>query len=87
MTPHWVGMIGTGLVVVAFLFLIGVLLRQRKAGALSFGATVLNMTASLSLLGYAILRQDNMFIFVMGFQLAAVLVILVLKIHYQNPAA
>ena len=87
MTPHWVGMIGTALVMVAFLFQIGILLKHHKAGGLSIGSSVLNMTASGSLLAYAMLREEWMFTIVMGFQLAATFLILVLNLIYRNRTA
>jgi uncharacterized protein with PQ loop repeat len=84
MTPHWVGMLGTALVMVAFVFQIAILVRKRKAGGLSIGSSVLNMTASASLLAYALLRDEPMFIIIMGFQLVATLVILILNFNYRN---
>ena len=84
MTPHWVGMLGTALVMVAFVFQIAILVRKRKAGGLSIGSSVLNVTASTSLLAYALLRDEPMFIIIMGFQLAATLVILILNFNYRN---
>lgn len=87
MTPHWVGMLGTALVMVAFVFQIAILVRKRKAGGLSIGSSVLNMTASASLLAYALLRDEPMFIIIMGFQLAATLVILILNFNYRNRTA
>lgn len=86
MTPHWVGMIGTALVILAFVFQIGILLKTRRAGGLSIGSSVLNMTASGSLFAYAMLREESMFTIVMGFQLAATLSILVLNLLYRNRA-
>lgn len=87
MTPHWVGMLGTALVMVAFVFQIAILVRKRKAGGLSIGSSVLNVTASTSLLAYALLRDEPMFIIIMGFQLAATLVILILNFNYRNRTA
>ena len=87
MAPHWVGMLGTALVMVAFVFQIAILVRKRKAGGLSIGSSVLNVTASASLLAYALLRDEPMFIIIMGFQLAATLVILILNFNYRNRTA
>ena len=87
MTPHWVGMTGTALVMVAFVFQIAILVRKRKAGGLSIGSSVLNMTASTSLLAYALLRDEPMFSVIMGFQLVATLVILILHLIYRNRTA
>lgn len=87
MTPHWAGLFGTALVMVAFVFQIGTLLKKRKAGGLSVGASALNMTASGSLLAYAMLRHELMFTVVMGFQLAATLSILALNFLYRNRSA
>ena len=87
MTPHWVGTIGTGLVMAAFVFQIAILLRKRKAGGLSIGSSILNMTASSSLLAYALLRNEPMFTLIMGFQLAATFFILCLHLIYRNRTA
>ena len=50
-------------------------------------SNALNMTASGVLFLYALLRGDLIFIAVMGFQLAAAIVIFVLNILYQGDAA
>ena len=86
-TPHWVGMVGTTLIMLAFVPQIALLLRTRRAGALSVKSNALNATASGVLLGYALLRGDLIFIAVMGFQLAAAIVIVVLNIVYRGDAA
>ena len=84
MTPHWVGMVGTALIMAAFVPQIAVLLKTRRAGALSVKSNALNMTASISLFAYAFLRDDVIFVITMGFQLAAAIVILVLNIRYRD---
>jgi uncharacterized protein with PQ loop repeat len=86
-TPHWVGIVGTTLIMLAFVPQIALLLRTRRAGALSVKSNALNATASGVLLGYALLRGDLIFIAVMGFQLAAAIVIVVLNILYRGDAA
>jgi len=86
-TPHWVGLVGTTLIMLAFVPQIALLLRTRRAGALSVKSNALNATASAVLLGYALLRGDLIFIAVMGFQLAAAIVIVVLNILYRGDAA
>ena len=80
-------MLGTALVMAAFLLQISILVRKRRAGALSVKAGVLNLTFSASILGYAILRGDEIFVVVMAFQLAANLVILALLLRYRNNVA
>ena len=87
MTPHWVGILGTALIMLAFVPQIALLLRTRRAGALSVKSNALNATASGVLFGYALLRGDLIFIAVMGFQLAAAIVIVVLNILYRGDAA
>ena len=77
-------MLGTALVMAAFLLQISILVRKRRAGALSVKSGVLNLTSSASILGYAILRGDEIFVIVMAFQLAANLVILALLLLYRN---
>ena len=86
-TPQWVGMAGTTLIMLAFVPQIALLLRTRRAGALSVKSSALNATASGVLLGYALLRGDVIFIAVMGFQLAAAIVIVVLNILYRGDTA
>ena len=86
-TPHWVGMVGTALIMLAFVPQIALLLRTRRAGALSVKSNALNAAASGVMLGYALLRGDVIFIAVMGFQLAAAIVIVVLNILYRGDAA
>ena len=85
--PHWVGIVGTALVMLAFVPQIALLLRTRRAGALSVKSSALNLTASGVLFGYALLRGDLIFTAVTGFQLAASIVIIVLNILYQGDAA
>jgi uncharacterized protein with PQ loop repeat len=87
MTPHWVGLVGTGLIMLAFVPQITLLLKTRRAGALSVKSNVLNSTASAVLFVYAMLRGDVVFIFVMGFQLVAVIVVLILNIIYRGGKA
>ena len=87
MTPHWVGIAGTTLVMLAFVPQIALLLRTRRAGALSVKSNSLNATASGVLLAYALLRGDLIFIAVTAFQLAAAIVIVVLNILYRGDAA
>ena len=84
MTPHWVGMVGTALVMAAFVPQISLLLKSKKVGALNLKSTMLNMMATLSLFAYAIVRDNTIFIVTLGFQLAAAIVILVLNIRYQD---
>jgi lipid-A-disaccharide synthase-like uncharacterized protein len=84
MTPHWVGMIGTALIMAAFVPQIVVLLKTRRAGALSVKSNALNLAASISLFAYAFLRDDMIFIITMGFSLTATIVILVLNIRYRD---
>ncbi len=82
--PHWVGIVGTALVMFAFVPQIVLLLRTRRAGALSIKSNILNTTASGVLFAYALLRSDLIFITVMGFQLAAAILIVVLNIRYRG---
>lgn len=85
MTPHWVGMVGAALIMAAFVPQIALLLKTRRAGALSVKSNALNMTATISLFGYAVLRDDMIFVVTMGFQLAAAIVILALNIRFRRP--
>jgi uncharacterized protein with PQ loop repeat len=83
--PHWVGLVGTALIMAAFVPQISVLLKTRRAGALSVKSNVLNVTASTSLFLYAVLRDDMTFVITMGVQLVAGIVIVVLNIRYREP--
>jgi uncharacterized protein with PQ loop repeat len=71
----------------AFVPQIALLLRTRRAGALSVRSNVLNTTASGVLCAYALLRGDVIFITVMGYQFVAAIVILVLNIRYRGGRA
>jgi uncharacterized protein with PQ loop repeat len=82
--PHWVGIAGTALIMIAFVPQIVLLLRTRRAGALSIKSNVLNATASALLFAYALLRGDMVFSVVMGYQLACALFIVVLNISYRG---
>ena len=70
----------------AFVPQIALLVRTRRAGALSVKSNALNATASGVLFGYALLRGDLIFIVVMGVQLAATAVIFALNILYRGDA-
>jgi uncharacterized protein with PQ loop repeat len=84
--PHWVGILGTALVMLAFVPQIVLLLRTRRAGALSIKSNALNVTASGLLFAYALLRGDTIFTIVMTYQLAAAIVIVVLNVRYRDGA-
>jgi uncharacterized protein with PQ loop repeat len=84
LTPHWVGLLGTALIMIAFVPQIVLLLRTRRAGALSIKSNILNTTASGLLFAYALLRGDIIFSVVMGYQLACALLIVVLNIAYRG---
>jgi len=82
--PHWVGIVGTALIMLAYVPQIALLLRTRRAGALSVKSNVLNATASGLLFAYALLRGDLIFTIVMGYQLAAIIVIVMLNVRYRG---
>jgi uncharacterized protein with PQ loop repeat len=86
-TSHWVGIVGTGLIMLAFVPQIALLLKTKSAGALSVKSNVLNTTASGVLFAYALLRGDLIFIAVMAFQLVAAIVIVVLNVRYRGDPA
>ena len=86
MTPHWVGIVGTGLVMLAFVPQIVLLLRTQRAGALSVKSNILNVSASGLLFAYALMRGDLIFNIVMAYQLVAALVVVVLNIRYRDAA-
>jgi uncharacterized protein with PQ loop repeat len=86
-TPHWVGIVGSALIMLAFVPQIALLLRTRRAGGLSVRSNVFNTTASAVLFAYALLRADVVFIAVMAYQLAAAILILVLNIVYRGERA
>ncbi len=82
--PHWVGIVGTALIMLAYVPQIALLLRTRRAGALSVKSNALNATASGLLFAYALLRGDLIFTIVMGYQLAAIIVIVMLNVRYRG---
>ena len=82
-TPHWVGVAGTVVVMFAFVPQIALLVRTRRAGALSVKSSALNTAASSVLFAYALLRGDLIFIAVMAYQLVAAILIIVLNIRYR----
>jgi len=82
--PHWVGIVGTALIMLAYVPQIALLLRTRRAGALSVKSNALNATASGLLFAYALLRGDLIFTVVMGYQLAAIIVIVMLNVRYRG---
>jgi len=82
--PHWVGIVGTALNMFAFVPQIELLLKTHHAGALSVRSNVLNAAASGLLFAYAWLRGDLIFIVVMGYQLAASALIVVLNVLYRD---
>ena len=84
MLPHWVGIVGTVLIVLAYVPQITLLLSTRRAGALSLKSNALNATASGLLFAYALLRGDLIFSLVMGYQLAATILIVVLNTLYRG---
>jgi uncharacterized protein with PQ loop repeat len=78
--PHWVGIVGTALIMLAYVPQITRLLRTRRTDALSVKSNILNAAASGLLFMYALLRGDLIFILVMGYQLAAAIVIIALNV-------
>lgn len=78
--PHWVGIVGTALIMLAYVPQITRLLRTRRTDALSVKSNILNVAASGLLFMYALLRGDLIFSLVMGYQLAAAIVIILLNV-------
>ena len=75
MTIHWLGYMGTALVIVAYLPQISHLITERCSAGLSVRAYVMWVTSAVLLLTYAISLGDGVFIALQTYQLVATAVI------------
>jgi uncharacterized protein with PQ loop repeat len=81
---NWAAWIGTALTMIAFVPQIMVLARQRRAGALSGQSLGLDVVAGATLLVYAVVQRERVFVVVLAFQLACSLAILALGLAYRT---
>jgi len=75
METKWLGIVGTGLVILAYLPQLIHLVKERCSAGLSIGAYVIWSVAALLLLIYAISRNDPVFIALQTYQVAATILI------------
>ncbi|HSG78427.1 MAG TPA: PQ-loop repeat-containing protein [Acidimicrobiia bacterium] len=81
MAIEWLGFMGTGLVMAAYVPQVAHLLRARCAGGVSLGAYLVWSTAAILLLTYAIASGDPVFIALQGYQLVTLASISLLSIR------
>jgi uncharacterized protein with PQ loop repeat len=79
MSFQWLGFIGTGLVVVAYLPQIAHLIRARCTAGVSLWAYLVWSVSAVLLFTYAITTADPVFIALQGYQLLATAAIFVLS--------
>ena len=79
MSVHWLGYVGTGLVIVAYLPQIRHLVRERCSAGVSSGAYLLWGVAAMLLLSYAVARGDPVFTALQLYQVAAAIAICLLS--------
>lgn len=79
-TPHWIGIIGTLLVMAAFVAQIRMLRSNPDSDGLSISANVMGMTSSISLFVYALMQGNLIFEITTGFQIFATVAILALNL-------
>lgn len=84
MSLQWIGFIGTGLVVVAYLPQVAHLVRARCASGVSLGAYLVWSLAATLLLAYAIVTADAVFIALQGYQLLALTAIFILAFRHKD---
>lgn len=81
---EWLGYIGTGLVIVAYLPQIVHLTKEGCTAGISINAYLTWASASVLLLSYAIHQRDPVFIALQGYQLLVTTAILVLSYRHRG---
>ena len=75
MNHEWLGMVGTGLVILAYLPQVSHLIKEKCSAGLSVGAYLVWTLAAVLLLVYAIGKSDLVFIALQAYQVVATLLI------------
>ena len=81
---HWLGILGTALVVVAYVPQMTHLMKMRCGEGVSLAAYVLWCSSSLLLCVYAVIAEEPIFIALQGYHAAACGVILFFGARYRN---
>lgn len=81
---HWLGILGTALVIIGYVPQIRHLLVERCGAGISLGAYTLWCSASTLLFVYAIIADEPVFIALQGYHAVACALILGLSIKYST---
>jgi uncharacterized protein with PQ loop repeat len=81
---HWLGTIGTALVIIAYIPQIRHLLVARCGAGVSLGAYVIWCSASTLLCVYAIIADEPIFVLLQGYHAVACALILGLSVKYKG---
>lgn len=84
MSIQWLGFLGTGLVIVAYVPQVAHLLRARCAAGVSLWAYLVWSVSAALLLGYAITTRDPVFVVLQAYQLLALALIYLLSRRHQG---
>jgi uncharacterized protein with PQ loop repeat len=82
--PHWLGIIGTVLTIIAYVPQITHLLVMRCGEGVSLGAYALWCAASTLLCVYAVIAKEPIFIVLQGYHAAACAIIFFYGARYRN---
>jgi uncharacterized protein with PQ loop repeat len=81
---HWLGILGTALVVVAYVPQMTHLMKMRCGEGVSLAAYLLWCSASALLCAYAVIAEEPIFIALQGYHAAACGTILFFGVRYRN---
>lgn len=84
LSSHWLGIVGTGLVIVAYIPQITHLMKMHCGEGISIAAYTLWAAASSFLCIYAIIAKEPVFIALQGYHAAACGLVLVFSIKYRT---
>jgi lipid-A-disaccharide synthase-like uncharacterized protein len=84
MSVHWLGYVGTGLVIVAYLPQITHLVWEHCSAGVSSWAYLMWGVAAILLLSYAIAKGDPVFTALQIYQVVATVAICLLSRHYRD---
>ena len=83
-SAHWLGIVGTGLVVIAYVPQMTHLMKLRCGEGISLGAYLLWGSASALLCVYAVIAGEPIFIALQGYHAAACGVIFFFGVRYRS---